>query len=153
MSKEFTFKFSMDGKPENYTRERYTSRGKRFYNAKASRYGEVKQLIKEKLKDDSSFKELQSLLKDDSLEYFLELECTYFIKIPKNDSKKIKEKKLSGILRPTIRPDLDNYDKFINDVFHDVFFDDDKRIVKSCSEKRYAEEYRTDVVVKIFYNE
>jgi len=55
------------------------------------------------------------------------------------------------ILRPTTRPDIDNYDKFFLDSAHDVLWDDDGCVVETNSRKYYSINPRVEV--EIYYLE
>lgn len=74
----------------------------------------------------------------------------FYFKIPKSDSKTIRDKKLSGILQHTSTPDLDNLEKFILDCMTGIFFSDDKKVVKLQSEKKWAEKGYTEIQIEGF---
>ena len=77
------------------------------------------------------------------------LDITYAIQVQKTDSIKNTALKLAGVIKPALRPDIDNYDKFILDAMHEVVYDDDKRVVGIKSEKIYSKDEYTKVNVKI----
>lgn len=141
--KKIILEFSFPGKPESYARER-KGRGKHFYNPKNEEMQKLK-VFCAKATPKEKRKLLLELFKDKESEFSVELELKFFLPIPKNDSKTIKENKISGKIRPTIRPDLDNYVKFVMDSMHDVLYDDDKRVVKVTSEKIFSEEPRSEI--------
>ena len=62
-----------------------------------------------------------------------------FYPIPSSKSKKVKQQMLDGIIRPTVKPDLDNIEKIIYDALNGIAFVDDKNIVQMKSEKWYAD--------------
>jgi len=56
-----------------------------------------------------------------------------------------------GILRPDIRPDIDNYSKTVFDALNKLIWSDDSRIVTMKSEKFYSIEPRIEI--KVLYRE
>jgi len=134
------YAFTVEGKPENYVRERKGKGG--FYNPKGDEMKTFKNECLSQLSDDEK-EELKALIEDTTAEYYVAINVTYYLPIPKGDSIKTSVKKELGFIRPAIRPDLDNYDKFLLDSLHDVLFDDDKRIININSEKRYSINPRT----------
>ena len=71
-----------------------------------------------------------------------------FIQVPKSDSKKLKEAKLSGKIRPQIKPDVDNLCKTILDALNGLAYEDDKQVVECVIKKFYATEPCAYVVLK-----
>lgn len=143
-----TLSFIKKGTPENYVRERYTSRGGRFYNKKGGL-----------MKKDHEFyakqiptllrKRLSELVVNKTADYYVSLDIDFYVPIQKAESIKrsvLKEKK---IIRPAIRPDLDNYLKYSLDVLHNIIFDDDSRVVTVNSNKYYSVTPRTEIFVTI----
>jgi len=140
--------FTKTGKPENYVRERYTSRGQRFYNPKQTQMDDYKNTFKASLLEHEK-KYLESLIQDPTKTYYIKLTMGFYFPIPKADSKKTTALKEYGVILPAIRPDLDNFDKFILDVMHDVLYDDDKRVVEIQSFKKYSSEPRTTIIADV----
>lgn len=142
---KYSFKFT--GKPENYSRER-KGRGNHFYNPKSGRMLEYREAFQKQLdKDDKKY--LKDLIANIDTEYMVSLDITYGIGIQKTESIERTALKLSGVIKPALRPDIDNYDKFILDVLHDVVYDDDKRVININSKKIYSVEEHTKIDVKI----
>jgi len=81
---------------------------------------------------------------------FYDISMTFFFAIPKSDSKACREKKLSGEIQHTVKPDIDNLIKFILDSMNGVFFSDDKKVVKIQSEKKWAETGRIEIEINGF---
>lgn len=73
-----------------------------------------------------------------SLEKALEVEILIFVEPPKNTSKKRRDLMLSGGVRPTKKPDVDNVVKAILDSLNGVAYSDDKQVVSVRAEKWYA---------------
>ena len=146
--RDINVSFTYPGQPENYVRERYTSRGKRFYNKKAKQMDEANKFYASEL-DPLTRNELQKLILDKDAVYYVHIDVDFYLKIPKGDSIKTSVLKEKQIILPGIRPDLDNYIKFLVDVLHNVIFDDDKRVVSLDSNKYYSLEPRTEINIKI----
>ena len=67
--------------------------------------------------------------------------------VPKNTSKRQKEKMLKNDISPIKKPDIDNIAKIILDALNKLAFQDDSQIIKLNIEKAYAEEPK--VYIKI----
>ena len=61
-------------------------------------------------------------------------------KVPKSDSGKLREKKLRGEIKPTIKPDCSNIVKSIEDGLNGIAYLDDSQIVQLLVRKDYDEE-------------
>ena len=70
----------------------------------------------------------------------IKAEIEVFMQIPKSDSKKMKEAKISGKIRPQVKPDVDNLCKTILDALNGLAYDDDKQVVECTVKKYYGEE-------------
>ncbi|NFT02240.1 RusA family crossover junction endodeoxyribonuclease [Clostridium sporogenes] len=68
--------------------------------------------------------------------------------IPKSTSKKNKKDMLLGIVRPTIKPDVDNIAKVILDSLNGLAYKDDKQIVTCGISKWYGEDPRVEVILE-----
>jgi Holliday junction resolvase RusA-like endonuclease len=146
--REIKFEIVHNEEPENYVRERYTGRGNRFYNAKEGIMKDMKGILRSLIPGDIKI-ELEKLLKKEDAVYYVHLEVDFYLKTPDGDSivkTILKEKK---VIRPAIRPDLDNYDKLLIDVLHDLVYDDDKRLVSIKSNKYYSMNSRTEIKITI----
>ena len=78
----------------------------------------------------------------------LSAEIEVFMPVPKSDSKKTKEAKLSGKIRPQVKPDVDNLCKTILDALNGLAYDDDKQVVECVVKKFYGEEPSVYVKLK-----
>ncbi len=67
--------------------------------------------------------------------------------IPDSWSKAQKTLALWGILKPDVKPDKDNLDKFIFDVGNGILWVDDKQIVDGRTQKIYSLNPRTEITV------
>lgn len=81
---------------------------------------------------------------DDSM---LKMVIEAYYSIPKSKSKKIREKMLSGEIRPTKKPDADNVMKIIADSLNEYAYHDDTQIVEATCRKFYSETPRCEVVI------
>ena len=145
--KEIELNFLYSGKPEAYARER-KGRGTHFYNPKGEKMRDFRAACKRKLTKEQQ-KKLLALLSDCKAEYYVELDLDFFFPIPKSDSKKLAERKRNNEIRPAIRPDIDNFIKFVMDALHEVAYDDDKRVIKISAQKFFSDEPKTEVNIKI----
>lgn len=62
-------------------------------------------------------------------------------------SKKERSRRLSGVHRPTVKPDLDNYIKSTSDALNGILWVDDNLIISLEAKKYYAE--RPHLIVEI----
>jgi Holliday junction resolvase RusA-like endonuclease len=72
-----------------------------------------------------------------------------YLPIPKSKSKKWQAAALSGDIRPTTKPDLDNCLKHLKDVCKEVFWQDDKQVVEYLpgTGKYYGEPARWEIEI------
>lgn len=71
-----------------------------------------------------------------------------YYSIAKSDSKKVKEKKLNNILRPSKKPDIDNVYKIIADSLNDIAYKDDTQIIEGSFAKYYSDRPRVEVTIE-----
>jgi len=143
-----TLKFSKNGSPENYVRERYTSRGNRFYNKKGGLMKIDQQYYMKQIPNTLKSR-LTKLVVSKTSDYYVKINVDFYVSIQKNESIKrsvLKEKK---IILPAIRPDIDNFEKYLVDVLHNIVFDDDKRVISLDANKYYSMNPRTEFEVEI----
>jgi len=77
----------------------------------------------------------------------IKLTMVFYMSIPVSLSKKKREMAISGELKPTKRPDLDNLAKVI-DPLNKVMWVDDSLIVEQHMEKVYSENPRTEIIIE-----
>ena len=139
--------FTIEGKPENYVRER-AGRGNHFYNPKGTKMKEYKNnMLHQMSKEDYEW--TRELIKDENAKYELSISMLFFLPTPKADSVDTTIKKEMGLLVPMSRPDVDNFVKFILDSLHDVVYDDDSKVTDVYGAKRYSMNPRTIIECKI----
>lgn len=78
----------------------------------------------------------------------LEVRITAFFQIPKSASKKKAAQMLSGFIKPTKRPDLDNVAKAVLDALNKIAFYDDSQIIALSMSKFYSDKPRTEISIR-----
>lgn len=84
---------------------------------------------------------------DKLIEGEIELVVDVYRSIPKSFSKKKRALAIAGDLRPTTKPDVDNYVKGIKDGISGVIWHDDRQVVSLLVRKWYAEAPRVEVKI------
>lgn len=95
-------------------------------------------------------KELQPLIANKKFNPFdgpCSLELRIYRSIPKSFNCKKQLAAANGEIRPTTRPDTDNYVKGILDALNGIVVKDDSQIVDIVAQKFYSDTPRIDVVV------
>ncbi|WP_276918747.1 RusA family crossover junction endodeoxyribonuclease [Aneurinibacillus aneurinilyticus] len=82
------------------------------------------------------------------LEGPLQLVVHIYRSIPKSFSKKKTAAADAGQIRPTTKPDADNYLKGISDALNKIIWQDDSQIVSATVEKWYSQQPRIEVIVQ-----
>lgn len=82
------------------------------------------------------------------LEKALSMHLIVYRQIPKSTSKKKRELKVSGEIRPIVKPDIDNYGKGILDALNNIVYKDDSQIVDLYEQKFYSDNPRIEIVIK-----
>ena len=77
----------------------------------------------------------------------LEVRMGFYRPVQASVSKKERDRRLSGVHRPTVKPDLDNYIKSTSDALNGIIWADDNLIVSLQADKFYSE--RPYLVVEI----
>ncbi len=71
-----------------------------------------------------------------------------FLPIPKSKPKRWREDAISGVERPTVKPDIDNICKNIKDCLTMLrFWDDDRQVVRLVGEKKYSDSPRWEIKI------
>ena len=70
-----------------------------------------------------------------------------YMAVPKSDTQTRRERKLSGVLRPTKKPDWDNIGKIISDALNGIAYHDDAQIVDVRVRKYYTLSPRVEVEI------
>lgn len=78
----------------------------------------------------------------------LDMRIKAYYSIPKSASKKRHAAMLSGDIRPTKKPDMDNVIKIIADALNKIAYRDDTQIVDCQVRKFYSEKPRVEVMIQ-----
>ncbi|WLW45066.1 RusA family crossover junction endodeoxyribonuclease [Limosilactobacillus fermentum] len=78
----------------------------------------------------------------------LEVRMEFYRPVQASLSKKERARRLSGVHRPTVKPDLDNYVKSTADALNGILWTDDNCIVSWAADKFYAERPHLTVEIK-----
>src|SRR5690606_35673087 len=78
----------------------------------------------------------------------LQLDVKIYKPTLKSFSKKKKALAEQGLLRPTTKPDVDNYIKAIKDALKNVIWKDDSQVVDLKASKYYSEKPRVEIKIK-----
>lgn len=77
----------------------------------------------------------------------LEVRMEFYRPVQASISKKERARRLSGAHRPTVKPDLSNYIKALEDGLNGIIWIDDNRIVQIVAEKKYSD--RPRIVIEV----
>lgn len=129
--------FTVMGKPQGKARPRFDSRRKVTYTPKSTKNYEtlVRTSYITQCKDTFP---LYGAVKAEIIAYY---------PVPKSASASERKKMLSGVKKPTLKPDIDNIIKAILDALNGCAYRDDASVTMVIAEKRYSETPR--VVVKL----
>lgn len=78
----------------------------------------------------------------------LDMRIRAYYSIPKSVSKKKRAAMITGEIRPTKKPDMDNVVKIIADSLNQVAYRDDTQIVDCQCRKFYSDNPRVEVMIK-----
>lgn len=134
-----TVRFSIPGAPVAKGRARISTRGgfaRAYTPQKTQRYEDLIRLAA------GAAMESRPLMEGP-----LRATLTAFVPIPSSLSKAKKAAAIEGRLRPTTRPDLDNYVKVI-DALNGIVFKDDGQVASIVADKFYSERPRLELVVE-----
>lgn len=132
-----TLRFEVPGEPTGKARPIVLSNGHAFTPKKTVNYETLvkleyqRQCPKQRFGDDQ---QLRMVIKA-------------YYGIAKSDSRRKRQLKLDGAIRPTKKPDIDNCIKIIADSLNDLAYRDDTQIVSVTAEKYYAEIPRVEVEI------
>lgn len=86
--------------------------------------------------------------KDKPLDGPLIVSLKFYRHIQSSTPKKERKLRLSGMHRPIVKPDTDNYIKSTLDGLNGLLWEDDNQIVKIVAEKYYSEQPRVEIEVE-----
>ena len=79
----------------------------------------------------------------------LDIRIRAYYQIPKSDTLTVRAKKLTGAIRPTVKPDWDNIGKIVADALNKIAYHDDAQIVDSQTRKFYSDNPRVEILIQI----
>lgn len=77
----------------------------------------------------------------------LEVCMEFYRPVQASLSRKERDRRLSGVHRPTVKPDLSNYIKALEDGLNGIIWIDDNRIVQIVAEKKYSD--RPRIIIEV----
>lgn len=119
--------FKIEGQPQGKGRPRFTKTGHAF-TPQATR--DYEKLIAEEYK----------AAKGETLDGYIRVNIKAYYKIPKATTKEKRGMIERGLLKPAVKPDIDNVVKAILDGLNGVAYHDDNQVVYVDGEKFYAED-------------
>ena len=135
-----TFKFTVPGKPMGKQRPKATSKG-RFTKVYTP-------------KETISYENLVIAMFQQTYPNAKPLEgevrgcIKAFYPIPQSVSKKRKQAMLEGMIRPQIKPDLDNIEKIVYDALNGIAYTDDSHITEMTISKHYSVSPRVEITIE-----
>ncbi|TFZ16275.1 RusA family crossover junction endodeoxyribonuclease [Limosilactobacillus fermentum] len=78
----------------------------------------------------------------------LEVSMEFYRPVQTSIGKKERDRRLSGVHRPTVKPDLDNYIKSTSDALNGIIWADDNLIISLEAKKFYAERPHLTVEIR-----
>lgn len=77
----------------------------------------------------------------------LEVKVTFYRTVQRSLSKAETDRRLTNKVKPTTKPDVDNYIKALLDALNGILWKDDAQIVKLEAQKRYAKKGHVEIVI------
>lgn len=132
-------KFTIPGDVQAQQRPRFSRHGNgvRTYDAKPSR--DYKRYVSEIARQFAA---------EELIDSAIELHIDIYRAVQKSISKKERERRLTHVVRPTVKPDVENYAKGIMDGLTGVLWVDDSLVVTLSARKFYGSEPRAEVTVR-----
>jgi Holliday junction resolvase RusA-like endonuclease len=128
--------FTVYAEPVAQGRPRFTTTGghvKAYDPARSREYKQYIRLVASQHKPEKPFEGPLCLVVD------------VYRAIPKSFSRKKRQQAIDGVLRPTTKPDSDNYLKAVKDALKQVMWADDSQVVDVRVRKWYSETPRIEV--------
>jgi Holliday junction resolvase RusA-like endonuclease len=119
--------FKIEGQPQGKGRPRFTRSGHAF-TPQATRNYEF--LIASEYKDAGG----------EMFDGYVKINIKAYYKIPKATTKEKRGLIEKGLIKPAVKPDIDNVIKTILDGLNGIAYHDDNQVVYCSAEKYYAEE-------------
>jgi Holliday junction resolvase RusA-like endonuclease len=125
------------GEPKAQARARHSTLGNFFYDPSSSLKAWLVEQITTQLP--KNFR----LVEGD-----IEMRCVFYKGMPKSLPKKTKVLMELGLIKPTSKPDVDNYIKLVQDALNKVLYSDDSQIVCLHAEKFFSVKPRAKIQLK-----
>lgn len=132
-------KFTVPGEPTGKGRPRVVRNGaftRAFTPQKTASYENLVKLEYQSQSKGMTFNDRQ-----------IRMDIKAYYALAKSDSKRRRMEKLSGALRPTKKPDIDNVYKIVADALNGIAYRDDSQIVAASIEKHYSEQPRVEIEI------
>lgn len=78
----------------------------------------------------------------------VEMTVNIYRQIPKSWSKKKQQQAEDGLIKPTLKPDVDNYVKAVKDALNGIAYVDDSQVVVLFISKHYSFEPRVHIRIE-----
>jgi Holliday junction resolvase RusA-like endonuclease len=122
--------FFIPGEPVALARHRYTITKGKIHNYDAPKNAEYKALV--------AMMAAKEMAGADLMETSVAIEITVHKPVPQSWSKKKQTKALAGEIKPTSKPDIDNYIKCVFDGLNQIVFKDDSQVTHVTACKMYS---------------
>ena len=122
--------FFIPGEPMALARHRYTITKGKIHSYDAPKNAEYKALV--------AMMAAKEMAGADLMETSVAIEITVHKPVPQSWSKKRQTMALAGEIRPTSKPDIDNYIKCVFDGLNKIVFRDDSQVTHVTARKMYS---------------
>lgn len=132
-------RLTIPGEPVAQGRPRFSRRGKYVSTYDPPKSRGYKEYIKQIARQELHIEPLTGSIR---------INVKVYIGIQKAGSKLTRRKKQDGIIRPTVKPDTDNYYKAVSDALTGILWEDDNQIVEIHVGKWYSDQPRVEIEVE-----
>ena len=131
-------KFTVLGEPKGKGRPRFTKIGRAFTPKQTVNYETL-------IRIEYGLQTKGFRFSDNAM---LNMIILAYYPISKSGSKKLIEKKRNNVIRPTIKPDMDNIVKIVADALNKIAYYDDTQIVDCQVSKFFSDNPRIEIEIK-----
>jgi Holliday junction resolvase RusA-like endonuclease len=132
-------RLTIPGEPVAQGRPRFSRRGKYVSTYDPPKSRGYKEYIKQIARQELHIEPLTGSIR---------INVKVYRGIQKSGSKLTRRKKQDGIIRPTVKPDTDNYYKAVSDALTGILWEDDNQIVEIHVGKWYSDQPRVEIEVE-----
>lgn len=132
-------RLTIPGEPVAQGRPRFSRRGKYVSTYDPPKSRGYKEYIKQIARQELHIEPLTGSIR---------INVKVYRGIQKSGSKLTRRKKQDGIIRPTVKPDTDNYYKAVSDALTGILWKDDNQIVEIHVGKWYSDQPRVEIEVE-----